>query len=322
MEFIQIAIWGVAVFTVMGLIFGVALAATAKKFHVAVDPLIDQVRDNLPSANCGACGFAGCQGYAEAVVEKPEVKPTLCSPGGAGVAEVLAKLTQKEMGALNPQVAVLRCYGTTAVAKKQAEYEGIHSCSAAILAFGGPKACKNGCLGLADCERACPFDAIHMSPDLGIASVNETKCTGCGVCVSTCPKSILELYPRNHRVKLSCVARDNRPVVRPTCLVGCIICRKCVKECPAKAISWDGKTIVINHELCIAYGPSCGEACAVGCPTHILHRMGQEPVPQVEKPAAEKPAVASAPAPSAPAPAAPATPAAAPAGEKKPESVG
>jgi electron transport complex protein RnfB len=277
--FLQIALWGIAVFGLMGLLFGVALAAAARKFHVPADPVVEQVRDNLPSANCGACGFAGCQSYAEAVVERGEVAATLCIPGGKSVAENVARLTGKLMGEVEERVVMIRCSGTTAVAKDQAVYDGIGTCSAAVLAYGGPKACKNGCLGLGDCQRICPFDAIHVK-GLGIAEVDFQKCTGCGLCVSVCPKNILDLYPRGRRVELSCVAKDKASVVRPTCLVGCTICRKCVSACPAGALTWDGKTILIDHVKCIAYGPSCQEACVEICPTFVLHRPGQ--IPKIE----------------------------------------
>jgi len=88
-----IALWGLAVFTLLGLVFGFALAAAAIRFHVPTNPLVDRVRDTLPAANCGACGFAGCQAYAEAVVERPDVAPSLCAPGRRPVAEQVASLT-------------------------------------------------------------------------------------------------------------------------------------------------------------------------------------------------------------------------------------
>ena len=82
-----IALGGLAVFTLLGVVFGFALAAAAVRFHVASNPLVDRVREALPAANCGACGFAGCQVYAEAVVERPEVAPSLCAPGRRPVAD-------------------------------------------------------------------------------------------------------------------------------------------------------------------------------------------------------------------------------------------
>ena len=279
-----IALAGLAVFTSLGVVFGFTLAAVARRFHVATDPLVDRVRAQLPSANCGACGFAGCQAYAEAVVERTDVSPSLCAPGRATVAEALARLTGKDMGAVTDRIVVMRCHGTSAFAREEALYAGLDTCAAASLVFGGPKACKNGCLGLGDCVKVCPFDALSIGAE-GISVVDESKCTGCGLCVPACPKELFEFYPRNRRVELSCVARDKQSVVRATCMVGCTLCRKCVSKCPAQAITWDGRTILIDHEKCLAYGPSCQEACVDICPSFILHRVGQKPRPEpVETP--------------------------------------
>lgn len=278
-----IALWGLAVFTLLGLVFGFALAVAAMRFSVPVNPLVERVRSVLPSANCGACGYAGCQVYAEALVEKAEVPPNLCAPGRGSVAKELAVLTDKELGVVQDRIVIMRCHGTSAYARNEAEYSGISTCAAAALVFGGPKACKNGCLGLGDCVRACPFDALELGAE-GIAVVKTDKCTGCGICVPVCPKNLFELYPRDRRIELSCVARDKQSVVRATCMVGCTLCRKCVAKCPAEAITWDGTTIKIDHEKCKAYGPSCNEACVDICPSTILHRIGQYPVPEQVEP--------------------------------------
>jgi len=274
-----IALWGLAVFTVLGIVFGFALAVAAMRFAVPVNPLVEQVRSALPSANCGACGFAGCQVYAEAVVEKTDVSPNLCVPGRAPVAKTLARLTNKELGTVADRIVVMRCHGLSAYARDEAEYAGIETCAAAALVFGGPKACKNGCLGLGDCVKACPFDALRLGGE-GIAVVDPERCTGCGLCVPVCPKNLLDFYPRRRRIELSCVAREKQSVVRATCMVGCTLCRKCVAKCPAQAIAWDGTTITIDHEKCLAYGPACGEVCVDICPSTILHRVGQSPRPE------------------------------------------
>ncbi|MGE5176566.1 MAG: RnfABCDGE type electron transport complex subunit B [Hyphomicrobiales bacterium] len=276
---LHIALWGLLIFTTIGVVFGVTLAAVARRFQVPSNPLVDRVRSFLPSANCGACGFAGCQAYAEALVERPDVPPNLCAPGRGAVAQAVASLTGKEMGAVLDRIVVMRCTGTSAYARQEAEYAGVQTCAAAALVFGGPKACKNGCLGLGDCVRACPFDALFLG-DEGIAVVKPQSCTGCGICVPVCPKDLFQLYPREHRIELSCVAKDKQSVVRATCMVGCTLCRKCVAKCPAQAIEWDGRTIIIHHDTCLAYGPSCGEACVDICPSTILHRIGQVPRPE------------------------------------------
>jgi electron transport complex protein RnfB len=275
-----VVLWGLGVFTSLGLVFGIALGSAAERFKVTTNPLVDRVRDRLPSANCGACGFAGCTAYAEAVVARADVSPSLCIPGRAPVANAVAELTGKAAGDVLDRIVVMTCHGTSAYARTEAEYAGIPTCAAAALIFGGPRACKNGCLGLGDCVRACPFDALTIAEG-GIAQVIVDACTGCGVCVSVCPKDLFRLYPRNRRVELACKAVDKQSVVRSTCMVGCTTCRKCVAKCPAGAIEWDGRTILLDHDKCIAYGPSCLEACVDICPTNILHRVGQSPRPEL-----------------------------------------
>lgn len=279
-----IALWGLAVFSLLGLTFGFALAAVSMRFAVPVNPLVERVREELPSANCGACGFAGCAAYAEAVVEQPDVAANLCIPGRKGVADAVGDLTHKTIGSVVDRLVILRCHGVSAYARDEAEYAGVSTCAAASLVFGGPKACKNGCLGLGDCVRVCPFDALRIG-DAGIVEVDGEKCTGCGLCIPACPKDLFELYPRAHRIELACVARDKTGIVRAACTVGCTLCRKCVAKCPADAITWDGKTILIDHEKCLAYGPDCGEACVDICPSVILHRVGQRPRPEPPAPA-------------------------------------
>lgn len=274
-----VVIWGVVVFSLLGIFFGFALAATARRFYVPSNPVVEGVRGLLPSANCGACGFAGCDAYAEAVAEEAKTAPTLCVPGGAATAAEVARLTGKAAGVVEARLAVLRCHGTTAYVRDQAAYLGIRSCAAATLTFGGPRMCKNGCVGLGDCVRACPFDAMRIGP-WGIVQIDAAQCTGCGLCVPACPKKILELYPRVHRVELACVAREKVSAVRAKCMVGCTTCQKCVGACPAQAITWDGTTIQIDHAACVAYGPSCNEACVDICPTYVLHRPGSWPVPE------------------------------------------
>jgi len=278
-ETIHIALWGLAAFTLLGVFFGFTLAAVAARYQVATNPLVERVRAALPSANCGACGFAGCMAYAEAVVERNDVPVNLCTPGRAKVAMALGELTGKSVGSIVDRVVIMRCSGTSAYARQEAIYAGIETCVAAALVFGGPKACKNGCLGLGDCVKACPFNALSIGEG-DIAKVDPNACTGCGICIPVCPKDLFQPYPRVHRIELSCVTRDKQSIVRSTCMVGCTQCRKCVSKCPAGAITWDGR-INIDHEKCLVYGPSCNEACVDICPSIILHRVNQIPRPEV-----------------------------------------
>lgn len=53
----------------LGFIFGIGLAFASKKLCVTTDPLVEEVFSKLPGANCGACGKAGCMGFAEALIK-------------------------------------------------------------------------------------------------------------------------------------------------------------------------------------------------------------------------------------------------------------
>src|SRR5512145_301469 len=139
--------WGLVVLAVLGVIFGIALAIVASKFVVKVDPKVEQVRETLPGANCGACGFAGCMGYAEAVVGNPDVASNLCAPGKAATAEKIAQITGKAAGKVDPKIARVFCQGGRSKSQRKFIYSGVMDCTAAVLAAGGDKSCEYGCLG-------------------------------------------------------------------------------------------------------------------------------------------------------------------------------
>ena len=130
------------------------------------------------------------------------------------------------------------------------------------------------------CVLASPVMPAARPPTADPLVALADQCVQCGLCLPACPKDLFTLYPRSHRIELACVARDKQATVRAACLVGCTLCRKCVAKCPAQAITWDGRTILIDHEKCLAYGPACGEVCVDVCPSVILHRRGQAPRPE------------------------------------------
>ena len=76
---------------IIGLLAGVILAVASIVMAVPKDEKAEALEEILPGANCGACGFSGCSGYAAAMA-KGEAKPGLCSPGGADVAQKGAQL--------------------------------------------------------------------------------------------------------------------------------------------------------------------------------------------------------------------------------------
>lgn len=246
-------------------VFGLGLAVTAKKFAVKMDPRIEEVKEVLANAHCGACGYAGCSAYAEAVVTDPDVAVNLCAPGGDKCAEAVARITGKIAEKTEPKIARLYCQGGASKSARRFRYEGVQDCRAAVIAAGGDKSCVYGCLGYGSCERACPFDAITMS-DENLPVIDPEKCTACGKCVSTCPKMVLELGPSQSPVVISCHSKDKGPLVRKNCQVGCIACSTCVKTCPFEAITLENYLARIDFDKC----KKCG-LCVAKCPTNAIY---------------------------------------------------
>jgi electron transport complex protein RnfB len=77
--FIDVLI-AVAVVFVIAALMGLLLAVADKFLYVAVDERITKVTEMLPNANCGGCGYPGCSGLAEALVEGKVKKVSTCRP--------------------------------------------------------------------------------------------------------------------------------------------------------------------------------------------------------------------------------------------------
>ena len=85
----------VVIVAAIGLIAGLGLAIASIVFAVPVDEKQVKIRECLPGANCGACGFTGCDGYAEALSKGETIECNLCTPGGADAAKAVAKSSKK-----------------------------------------------------------------------------------------------------------------------------------------------------------------------------------------------------------------------------------
>ena len=248
--------------TVIGLICAVILSIASKIMAVPVNETQTRIRECLPGANCGACGYAGCDGYASALADGKETKTTKCIPGSDGVASQIAQVLGVEAEDVIEQVAVIHCSGDCDATRKKVDYQGIESCRAAKLFYGGTGACTFGCLGLGDCMKVCPQDAICL--EKGIAHIDTRKCIGCGLCTKTCPQHIITTEDDVIKTMVTCSNHDKGAVTRKACTNGCIGCQKCVKECPVQAISMDNNLAKIDYSKCIRCC-KCDDVCPTGC---------------------------------------------------------
>ena len=246
----------------VGLVFGVFIALANKRLWVWEDPRIDIVAQMLPNANCGACGLPGCRAFAEQVVDG-KVTPAQCTVSGDVAREQIAKYLGVDAGEAVKNVARLFCAGGADVAGYQAEYRGLPTCAAAAAVAGGGKGCAWGCLGLADCERVCTFDAIHMG-ETGLPVVDVEKCTACGDCVDACPKSLFELRPVNAGLLVQCRNLIGGDDALEQCTVACTACGKCVQDAAEGLISVATGVAVVNYEQIALAEPRAVERCPTG----------------------------------------------------------
>jgi Na+-translocating ferredoxin:NAD+ oxidoreductase RNF subunit RnfB len=252
-----------AVAGTLALVLGLALGVFKEIFRVEEDPLIGTIKNALPGANCGGCGFPGCEGYAVEVAGGGDISK--CTAGGKAAADKLAAIMGVDAVTISPMVSVRCCLGGSDIAVKRGIYTGIPTCRGAKFA-GGTKLCSWGCLGFGDCVTVCKFDAISMDEN-GLPIVNWGKCTGCKVCVAECPQGILKVIPKDKKIVLALCSNRNpiRSAIRKTCRLGCIKCGICVKQCPEQCIVIDNGIPLVDYSKCTA----CG-TCEQKCPTKIM----------------------------------------------------
>ena len=255
-------LFAVAALGGIGVLFGFVLGFAGKKFAVKVDERVQAVRAAVAGANCGACGYAGCDAFAEAVV-RGEASLSGCTPGGQKSAEAVAAIMGVSAADMEPVVARVRCQGTCERVVPRYDYAGVPSCRAAGSLAGGPSVCEFGCVGLGDCVNRCPFGAIQMKD--GVAVVDEGVCTGCGMCVSACPRNIIVMYPKDQTVVVLCRNKAIGRIAVLQCKTACVGCKRCEKQCPSDSIHVIDGVAEIDETTCTR----CG-ACIPVCPMHCI----------------------------------------------------
>jgi len=255
----------IVIFAVLGTAMGLILAVASRLLALKRDPRIDQIIECLPGANCGGCGYAGCSGYAEAIV-KGEAPLTACAAGGNKAAQKIGEIMGEAVENQQRMVAKVLCAGTSECARHRFITSGLRDCHSAEVLAGGDKFCAAGCIGLGSCVEACVFDAVTIRD--GVAVVDREKCRACGMCVDACPKHIIRLIPYDASYFVRCSTPEKGKKVMTVCDAGCIGCRLCVKNCPSEAIHMEGDMAVIDYDKCTG----CG-VCAQKCPRKIIREQ-------------------------------------------------
>lgn len=261
MEFIMTYILPIIIFAVIGAAAGAILVVCSKAFHVESDETVAQLAETLPGANCGSCGFSGCEGYAEAIA-KGEAATNLCKPGGDDCAKKLAKIMGTEALAAEAVVAFVRCNGCVGATEDRYIFTGTQTCVASERFYNGKGTCRSACDGLGDCVRECEQNAISIIN--GVAVVDPAKCKGCGKCAKVCPNKLIVVIPAAQKYAVQCSNIDSGKITKAVCKNGCIGCKICEKKCSVGAIKVENNHAVIDGAKCTGCG-DCANACPQKC---------------------------------------------------------
>ncbi len=253
--------------SVFAALLGLGLAFASKKFRVEKDKKVEDLTGVLPGLNCGACGYAGCESYAEALAAGNDDDITKCTPGGSDTLAGLGRVLGLEVDDSKVRmVARLACAGGDGIAVREYQYIGYQDCEAASMHFEGDKGCKHGCMGLGSCVKSCPVDAISYTKN-GLVEVDPDKCIGCEICVAVCPTGVMKMVPENIDWFVACNSTDKAKATKTVCSVGCIGCRICERKFP------DAGFIVTDNLSILDYNVKNGEqqaAAAAACPPKCI----------------------------------------------------
>jgi Pyruvate/2-oxoacid:ferredoxin oxidoreductase delta subunit len=82
-----------------------------------------------------------------------------------------------------------------------------------ILGFGVCRVTDaDACARCTNCERACPFKAIHVDLHEG-PSIDETRCKGCGRCEAVCRAKVLKVFPKGGQGDITYTREHSTPNV-------------------------------------------------------------------------------------------------------------
>jgi len=246
----------------------IILYFVGQKFQVVEDPMIDVIQAELPTANCGGCGFPGCRNFAETLIAAETFDGLNCPVAGDEVMQSIAKLLGKTAPETEPAVAVLLCNGAPEFRARTTHYDGVENCHIEHYLYLGETDCAYGCLGNGDCVKVCKFDAMTIDSATKLPVILDDKCVACNACVKACPRNLIELRKKakkDRKLYVACSNCEKGALARKACKVACIACNKCLKVCEFGAITIKENLAYIDAQKC-----TFCRKCTVECPTNSI----------------------------------------------------
>ena len=242
----------------LGLVASIILAIASRVFYVWEDPKVLAVADELPGANCGGCGMAGCAAAAEAIAAG-RAPVDCCVVGGFEVHQAVGEIMGQKVEKREPEFSWTSCIYGVGEADPIYVYNGAMDCRAAVMLYGGSKLCPIGCIGLGTCVKACQFDALSMG-DNNLPIVNHDNCVGCGACVEACPKNIITLTSATRRIVSEYTTDECTAPCQRACPTGINI-RGYIQEISKG--NYEGALLTIKEKCPLPL--ICGHICPAPC---------------------------------------------------------
>lgn len=85
----------VGIFAIIAFVLGLLIGVFSKIFYVEKDKKLEAIRELLPGANCGSCGFSGCDGLADAIKNK-QAEPSACKPNSIDNSNKILEIIEKD----------------------------------------------------------------------------------------------------------------------------------------------------------------------------------------------------------------------------------
>ncbi len=249
----------------VGCLFAVLIVWLSRVLSVEKDAKVEEIRGVLPGANCGACGKAGCDDFANAVVHEG-VPPTNCTQLTKENAQKIGEIMGVSMEGVVESIFVVKCMGGSNCQDKY-DYLGYGDCKANELLSGGSKACDFGCMGKTSCTKVCPYFAIDVNKD-GYSEIDPNKCKACGLCAKECPKGLIQRVPKTAQIFVACSNKGKGRDITAVCKTGCIACGLCAKACENGAIVMVDNLPVIDYARCTG----CMK-CLEKCPRKVIKKI-------------------------------------------------
>lgn len=264
MSFLILFVSVLIVFAI-GLLLGLIIASASHFLAVRKEVRIEQIGEILPGANCGACGYAGCAAYAEAIILEGAPANKCTSLTAEGLAKIAEITGQETAAAGEPEKAFIACHALPFASEALSfEYNGLADCTSRALFYKGVKKCKYGCLGGGSCMDVCPVRAIYREKS-GRVVIDRKKCISCRKCLSVCPMNIIQMIPESADYAVACSHPGKGVQTKQDCGVGCLGCSLCTKKSPDGGFFMDGFLAKIDYNK----KGSRNEAVEK-CPSHCI----------------------------------------------------